>query len=105
MRSTIVASKRNSLAVLLSVIVAVGCGESGRMKVYPVSGRMLVKGKPAVGAQVSFYATDKTLIAEDAPFPRAIVEEDGTFRLTSYDPADGAPAGNYSVTVSLAGCQ
>ncbi len=32
--------------------------------------------------------------------PHAIVEPDGSFRLTTYRTGDGAPAGSYALTVS-----
>jgi hypothetical protein len=69
---------------------------SGRIPVYPVSGKVLFQGRPAQGAVVQFHpqeGTDTTLA------PRGEVDADGTFRLTTYQHQDGAPAGRYAVTV------
>ena len=71
---------------------------------YPVRGQVLVGGKPAVGATVVFHPAD----AADprALRPAGVVQEDGSFTLRSYDPQtcptpmDGAPAGEYLVTVN-----
>jgi hypothetical protein len=65
--------------------------------VYPVRGELLVNGKPAVGAVVSFHPVGN--VAPDAVKPQATVEADGTFRPNSFDQRDGAPAGEYALTV------
>jgi hypothetical protein len=69
---------------------------SGRKTVYPVTGKVLFDGKPAQGAVVHFHPKDKSgkLIV-----PVGQVGADGSFRLTSYKQDDGAPAGDYTVTV------
>lgn len=88
-----------SLAVAVVVVPLIGCGETNEFQLYPVSGRVLVKGKPAVGAEVAFYGVDDRLMSPEAPFPRGIVQEDGSFELSCFESGDGAPAGNYNVTV------
>jgi hypothetical protein len=59
------------------------------------------KGKtpqPAVGATVIF--NPKTQADEKYPiFPKGTVKEDGTFQLTTYAEGDGAPEGEYGITV------
>jgi hypothetical protein len=65
--------------------------------VYPVRGELLVHGKPAVGAVVSFHPVGNS--APDAVKPQATVEADGTFRPNTFDLRDGAPAGEYALTV------
>jgi hypothetical protein len=78
----------------------VGCsGIPGRLPVYPVSGTVLVNDQPAAGAIVFFHP------AADPANPRglrpiATTGDDGTFRLTSYLRNDGAPIGEYVVTVT-----
>jgi len=90
------AVRRTWLCACLAVVVfASGCG-NGRLKVYPVTGQILVDGKPADGAFVVFHPQDG---GKDAPRPSATTEADGTFRLTTYDTGDGAPAGTYRVTI------
>jgi len=89
--------RQRSLAALLLAAIA-GCGDD-RLDVYPVSGKVLVQGKPAAGAEVIFYTQEEELRKPGVPIPKGEVAEDGSFSLTSYEPDDGAPAGEYAVTV------
>lgn len=89
------------VAVLPLVIIALalsGCGSSkvpGEVPTFPVAGKLAFKGKPAVGAFVVLHpqSTDP-----NAPRPRATVQSDGTFALSSFREADGAPPGEYVLT-------
>ncbi|HEY1065317.1 MAG TPA: hypothetical protein VGE52_04380, partial [Pirellulales bacterium] len=67
-----------------------------RVAVYPVTGKVLFKGKPAPGATVVLTPA-KPL--PNVPTPRANVLADGTFKASTYDSDDGAPQGEYKVTV------
>ena len=90
---------RESICLVLGVLAAstvAGCG-TGRLPVYPVTGQVLVKGEPADGAFVVFHPVEPT--GPDAQRPYATVGPDGTFRLTTYELSDGAPAGRYRVTI------
>jgi hypothetical protein len=64
-------------------------------RVYPVQGQVLCAGRPAVGARVVFHSKGNT----ETLCPSGTVDDDGSFRLTTYEPEDGAPAGEYSVVV------
>jgi hypothetical protein len=68
----------------------------------PVRGRVYFEGTPAAGATVAFHlrsADGKRLTrAGDA-----LVESDGSFVLSTYTPWDGAPEGEYVVTVTQGG--
>lgn len=64
---------------------------------YPVSGQVLANGQPANGARVVFYHLSDW--GERAIVPEAWTEEDGSFVLETYSLKDGAPAGDYQVTV------
>jgi hypothetical protein len=86
---------RVPLAALL-VLTAAGCSRSGS-DVTPVSGRVTVDGKPAAGAVVTFHPLTPTA---DAARPTARADEDGRFRLTTRAESDGAPPGEYRVTVA-----
>lgn len=84
----------------LSAVLAfacLGCGSGPKeVPVFPVSGKVLFRGKPATGAQVVFQSVDgKT----DGTRPNAIVDKDGGFKLTTRAKDDGAPAGDYKVLV------
>ena len=74
-----------------------GCSRIGT-KVNPVHGRLLVAGKPEVRALVTFYlekpADEKSVIR-----PTDEVDADGSFRLASFRSGDGAPEGQYRVSI------
>jgi hypothetical protein len=85
-----------ALAALLLTLP--GCKER-RKPVFPVRGKVLdARGKPAAGALLTFHPAG----AEDpgTPKPVAKVEEDGSFSLTTYAKGDGAPEGEYTVTLT-----
>jgi hypothetical protein len=76
-----------------------GCGtkHGDRVAVHPVHGKLLVGGKPAPGAEVILYpsgAPGPALVR-----PHATVEPDGAYRLTTFTTRDGAPAGDFALTV------
>ncbi|MDG3006703.1 hypothetical protein [Paludisphaera mucosa] len=83
---------------LLATAVFAGCGEpQDGPPIHPVSGRVLVDGAPAVGAEVVFHSTQT--LGTVTPPPTAIVEPDGAFRPSTRTAGDGAPAGEYRLTV------
>jgi hypothetical protein len=88
------------LGLLLAATALTGasCGKAkdGRKPTFPVSGQVQYEGKPAPGATVVFHP-----LGADAQAPRSYARAgpDGTFRLSTWDPDDGAPAGRYAVTV------
>jgi hypothetical protein len=84
-----------ALAAVVVLGTATGC--SGQKAVYPVHGVVLDgKNKPAKGAVVVFHPT-----AGDAQDCRPVgtVDDNGEFVLTTYQSGDGAPAGDYVVTL------
>jgi hypothetical protein len=81
------------LAWCLGALLCTSCG-NGRVPVYPVTGKVLMGGKPLPRATLVFHPTG------DSPLhPVGTVDDDGSFQLTTYDQGDGAPAGKYQVTV------
>src|SRR5262245_2780792 len=79
-----------------------GCsGKDPRQKVcYPAEGQVLVKSQPAVGAIVAFQPAGGANPEEwYAGYPQATVGPDGTFHVLTYGTQDGAPAGEYVVTI------
>jgi hypothetical protein len=78
----------------LGLLTLAGCG--GRIPLYPVTGKILVDGKPAPGAMVIFCpisGSDEFMRER----PIGFADADGTFRLTTFVLDDGAPAGEYKV--------
>jgi hypothetical protein len=57
----------------------------------------MVNGEPAKAAMVVFYHLDDW--GEKSIVPQALTNDDGRFVLSTYDVQDGAPAGDYRVTV------
>jgi hypothetical protein len=92
-------SSRRWLALLFVLALLVSCPacSSGRKPVQPVRGRVLVNGKPAAKAQVLFHSAQG---GEEEPKPSGQTDEQGYFTLTSYNRSDGAPEGDYAVTVT-----
>ncbi|MGA2619741.1 MAG: hypothetical protein ABSF26_19185 [Thermoguttaceae bacterium] len=76
-----------------------GCGSkpADRPAVHPVGGKLLVAGRPAANAEVVLYPIQGQGLS--AVRPHATVEADGSYHLTTFATRDGAPAGNFAVTV------
>jgi hypothetical protein len=87
-----------AFALLIAVAAASGCG-SNEPKLYPASGKILIDNKAPEHATVVFHPVAGG--DPDRPKPHGKVEADGSFTLTSVSAGDGAPAGDYLVTVEL----
>jgi hypothetical protein len=77
-----------------------GCARSTRKPVFPVRGKVFLDGKPAAGATVFFYPAEAD---PEALAPYGVTDASGSFSLTTYLTFDGAPAGDYVVTVRCPG--
>jgi 3',5'-cyclic AMP phosphodiesterase CpdA len=77
-----------------------GVVDNNRRPVHPVRGQVLADGCPVVGAQVAFFAYNPQTNKPAARVGDALAEPDGTFLLSTYGAFDGAPAGEYVVTVA-----
>ncbi len=86
------------IALVGLVLLASGCGPRLR-PVYPVKGEVVVgkDRKPAVGAIVFFNPVEKT--ADGTGMPVGTVDESGHYALTTRASNDGAPAGDYIITI------
>jgi len=77
---------------------AIGCSKSesrpNAVPVYPVDGQLLVGGKPASGAIVTFHLSGSLTILT------ATVRDDGRFVPAQADGAVGLPEGDYGVSVT-----
>jgi hypothetical protein len=85
------------LFVGLGALLSVGCG-GGRKAVHPVRGHVFVDGKAAAYAVVTFHPVGGASNSGVTPVGHA--DETGKFALTTYHEADGAPEGDYDVTVT-----
>jgi hypothetical protein len=79
------------LVALLGVVL-IGCGGKGPT---PVRGVVTLEGTPVAGATVLFMPDGQ----DEARPASGFTLSDGTFRLTTYRPDDGALAGKYRVLV------
>jgi hypothetical protein len=96
MRNTILACGRAWLPVLAFGIV--GCSwQPGRLATHPVRGEVRCAGKPAVGVQLYLRRADGAALPEMPINPHAVSGPDGQFTFSTYEPADGAPAGDYVI--------
>lgn len=86
-----------TLIAAVMAMAIVGCGHSDRAAVYPAEGRVVWNGQPLAGAQVVLYPQGQS-DAKTVP-ARAQTDSEGRFRLSTYGTADGAPEGEYAVTV------
>ena len=86
-------------AVLFALLATLGCGPAAppfeSRPTFPVEGKVLVAGQPAEGVQVFLHPQD----AAQRGKPRGMTDAEGRFRLRTYHDGDGAPAGEYTVTV------
>ena len=105
LRSRTWAAGRLWPVVLCGLLLAAmsGCGQAPAGdapdgKLVSVKGQALFLDKPIPKATVTFHPL--AVADKKAKTPFAVVQEDGTFLMTTYRPEDGAPAGEYSVTVS-----
>jgi hypothetical protein len=87
--------------VALAALALSGCAGGGvpMQKTYPVSGAVLLDGKPVPNATVVFHPVDA------GPFkwnerPQGKTDAQGRFTLTTYATGDGAPAAAYKVAVA-----
>lgn len=80
-------------------VATLGCGgEAWHAETYPASGRITINGKPPAGAVVELRAVEEQPDVRNSR-PWAVVREDGSYTLTTYEAGDGAPAGEYAVTI------
>jgi hypothetical protein len=83
----------------LALLLVPACRERryDPVPLYPVRGKVLFNGQPAPGAEVRFHPVTPSEKGIFSPAGR--VEADGSFALTTYENKDGAPPGEYTVTV------
>jgi hypothetical protein len=84
---------------LVAVLLA-GCAKSTRKPVFPARGQVFIDGKPVAGATVFFVPVE---IDPDGIAPFGVTDATGAFTLTTYLTFDGAPAGEYVVTIRAPG--
>jgi hypothetical protein len=74
-----------------------GCGE-GQKPVFPATGKVMFQGKPTPKAVVWLHPENSDGSPGEVR-PRGVVNDDGSFSLSTYKTDDGAPAGRYRAVV------
>jgi hypothetical protein len=83
----------------LMILLCVGCGgEDWQAQTHPAFGMISINGQSPAGAIVELHATGEQSDVRNSR-PWAVVREDGSYSLTTYQTDDGAPAGDYAVVV------
>ena len=87
-------SKASHLVCWFSVcVIMIGCKGSDAPAVAPVSGRVMYKDKPVVGAHVNFSPENGGRIAS------GITDSSGQYTLSTYATNDGAILGKHRISV------
>ncbi len=87
------------VAVLsVAVLSTVGCSRGDRLETYPIDGKIVFSnGNPFAGGSQSFIVFQSK---EHGVTATGVVELDGSFKVGTYDPEDGAVAGRHRVSIS-----
>ena len=88
-----------SVLVLMLAALLAGCGQTvpSRVETVPARGSISFQGQSIAGAFVALHP--KAPRDFEAPTATAVVQPDGKFAVTTYEAGDGAPEGDYIVTV------
>jgi hypothetical protein len=99
MRKTVISVGGRLLAAGVLLGLMIGCGKSRGVTLYPVRGSVQINGEPAKDVNIMFTPVVPIEVEGHPLSPSGVTEEDGSFQLMSFDPNDGAPAGDYQVTI------
>lgn len=100
MKTLLFFAQTSWLLTTAAVMIAGGCSrppdkwEQARLRTLPTTGRVMLDGQPVSQATVIFR--------NDAvpTSPSALTSDDGSFKLQTYKPKDGAPVGTYAVSIA-----
>ncbi len=77
-----------------------GVPTKNRKPVFVVRGKVILDGKPLPDALVALHAPDPKDAKKLKRVSDGLTEPDGTYLLSTYHAGDGAPAGEYTVTIA-----
>jgi hypothetical protein len=98
--------RQTAVVVALAILLCAGCGKNhtgikgAKLAVFPVKGKLTIDGHPMAGARLLFNPTKDFPAGSAQVRPQATVDADGTFEVSTYGKGDGAPEGEYRVSVS-----
>jgi len=81
-----------------AAFVLVSCG-TGHPPTYPTKGVVKINGQPAEGVDVTFVRPVKEGETNQL-FPHGTTGPDGAFQISTYGVNDGAPVGEYAVSLA-----
>ncbi len=87
-----------ALVLVVATIVLPGCGKR-EVPRHPVRGQVFYRNQPLREAQVAFHCADGSPQADSKPI--AVTDSEGRFQLTTLKQGDGAPLGEYAITIEL----
>lgn len=93
---------KSSLQFCVMIAACAGCAPSAPelQPVVPAILRVTIDGKAAVDARITLHPISELESNAVVARPRGIVGSDGTVQLTTYYTHDGAPEGDYKITIT-----
>ncbi|MBI1831562.1 MAG: hypothetical protein HYR84_08955, partial [Planctomycetes bacterium] len=85
------------ILVVSLMIGVVSCSSGSRVRMEPIQGRVIYKDQPLERALVAFHPLGE--YPPGQPKPIAYTDAAGRFRMTTNQPGEGVPLGEYAVTV------
>ncbi len=89
----------STLLLSISLSLLPGCGGETGPKCHPVEGKIVYQNQPLAEAMVVFHPLTPPI--EKTPQPVATTNAEGRFVMTTLRSGDGAPAGEYAITIEL----
>ena len=92
-------NRRRLLSSVALIMLMAGCGGRGT---YPVRGTVAFQGEQAPAKELAGYLITLVSSGENGPQVSAtgVVQDDGTFRLSTFSPDDGAVPGKHQVAIT-----
>jgi len=88
-----------SLAGIAALCWLAGCSHSHGPECFPVRGQVSYKGKPLADAMVVLHRVGGDIEGNHKPI--AYTSATGSFVVSTMRPGDGAPSGEYAITIEL----
>jgi hypothetical protein len=86
------------VAALTAILFIAGCGGEPPPRLVPVTGKVMMDGKPLTAGSVSFHPDAGNSYQKDSP--SSLLQVDGSFKMATYPFGEGVAPGKYKVTVS-----
>jgi hypothetical protein len=84
---------------IAGLITAGGCGNMEKFPLAPTEGTVLCEGNPVAFVTVYFVPVEEGKSAIIGKPGQGITKQDGTFRISTYQPNDGAVIGKHTIRV------